>query len=195
MPDGGLSVIASIVALSPDVSWTDLRGELAYRRLAIGDATLRKVLYEYKDTAAAVDAVFLSFSKPIADGISAADHVSLALQKGISDAILVADGVSFSVAKTLADAASASDQVVIALSLSFSDSVTAIDAFGYDMGAEHSKAPADAVAASDQVSIGLSISKADTVSATDSVVVTVSLAPGPHSQLNGYPIGDWTLGD
>ena len=180
-----------------DLDARKLVAELEARKLSIGSVSLEQIIHWFTrqaaDDVAAQEAVQVLLGKMFSDPAIVVENVATSLRKPLADAIITVDGVSFSFARIVADASSPIDVVSFAINKVFSDAVTAADAAIVGMFDEQTLS--DGLTTIDVANLGLTKSITDTASAVDAFAFVMDLGPYPRSQLNGYPIGDFTLGD
>jgi hypothetical protein len=173
-----------------------IAADIAARSLAIASYSLKELIHYYNrhfaEAVTAADATFLLANKRLADAASAPDAFILLLQKSLDDAIVVSDGVSFSFGQRLEDVSSPIDAVSITVEKLFSEIVSVSDTAR--IGSYDSETLGDTIGATDFSFVGVMKVLAEAVTASEGFSLAVTNAP-PRSLLNGYPTGDFTLGD
>lgn len=139
------------------------------------------------------DQASVGAEKGFSDAVSAAETRAIALQKALEDAIIASDGVSFSFAQSLADTLSAADAVSVTVYKTFDEIVTVSD--DVQVGKSEDRDAGDTVGVSDTVALTVEVGFAEAISVAEAFTLVLSLGEFPHSELNGYPLGDWMLGD
>lgn len=184
--------------LALEATWRRIVADASYRRLVVGDlstlAVIRLIAEKFAEAIGVSDGIRLDIGKAISDPVNTGEALTFSLRKSETDAIVVSDGIALSVAQVIGDQATAADALSFSFSKRIDDDVTVVDQLRVG-GGDVDVAGSDDAYTADVISLDTSKGFADVLVTTDAVIVALSFGIAPASQLNGFPIGEWCLGE